>query len=97
MTMVGLINLKVSAVSDASKNHIGDSIQAVDPTYADLKHASRWVPVSKSTPYRLATIYRRPESTFTVTQAATPRSRRRTAWAIQNNIKVGQQLIIPAA
>jgi nucleoid-associated protein YgaU len=30
--------LKVTAVSEASKNRIWDSIKAVDPTYADLKH-----------------------------------------------------------
>jgi nucleoid-associated protein YgaU len=30
--------LKVTAVSDASKNRIWDAIKAVDPNFADLKH-----------------------------------------------------------
>lgn len=30
--------LKVMAVSEASKNRIWDAIKAVDPTFADLKH-----------------------------------------------------------
>ena len=30
--------LKATAVSEASKNRIWDSIKAVDPTYSDLKH-----------------------------------------------------------
>jgi nucleoid-associated protein YgaU len=30
--------LKVIAVSDTSKNRIWDAIKAVDPTFADLKH-----------------------------------------------------------
>src|SRR5271157_180737 len=32
------LSLGVTAVSDASKNRIWDSIKAVDPTFADLKH-----------------------------------------------------------
>ena len=32
------LSLKVTAVSEASKNRIWDSIKAVDPTFADLKH-----------------------------------------------------------
>ena len=32
------LSLKVTVVSEASKNRIWDSIKAVDPTFADLKH-----------------------------------------------------------
>ena len=32
------LSLKVTAVSEASKNRIWDSIKAVDPGFADLKH-----------------------------------------------------------
>ena len=32
------LSLKVTAVSEASKNRIWDAIKAVDPTFADLKH-----------------------------------------------------------
>jgi nucleoid-associated protein YgaU len=32
------LSLKATAVSEASKNRIWDSIKAVDPTYSDLKH-----------------------------------------------------------
>ena len=32
------LSLGVTAVSEASKNRIWDSIKAVDPTFADLKH-----------------------------------------------------------
>ncbi len=32
------LSLKATAVSEASKNRIWDSIKAVDPNFADLKH-----------------------------------------------------------
>jgi nucleoid-associated protein YgaU len=32
------LSLKVTAVSEASKNRIWDSIKSVDPNFADLKH-----------------------------------------------------------
>jgi nucleoid-associated protein YgaU len=32
------LSLKATAVSEASKNRIWDSIKAVDPTFSDLKH-----------------------------------------------------------
>ena len=32
------LSLKVTAVSEASKNRIWDSIKSVDPSFADLKH-----------------------------------------------------------
>ena len=32
------LSLKVTAVSEASKNRIWDAIKSVDPVFADLKH-----------------------------------------------------------
>jgi nucleoid-associated protein YgaU len=89
--------LKATAVSEASKNRIWDSIKAVDPTYSDLKHDIE---------------VREGQQTYTV-QAGDNLSKiskyfygdanKYPAIASANNladpdkIKVGQKLVIPAA
>ncbi len=91
------LHLKATAVSEASKNRIWDSIKAVDPTYSDLKHDIE---------------VREGQQTYTV-QAGDNLSKiskyfygdanKYPAIASANNladpdkIKVGQKLVIPAA
>ena len=91
------MQLKATAVSEASKNRIWDSIKAVDPTYSDLKHDIE---------------VREGQQTYTV-QAGDNLSKiskyfygdanKYPAIASANNladpdkIKVGQKLVIPAA
>ena len=89
--------LKATAVSEASKNRIWDAIKAVDPTYADLKHDIQ---------------FRQGDQTYTVEPGdnLSKISKRfygdpnKYATIVKANklddpdkIKVGQQLIIPAA
>jgi nucleoid-associated protein YgaU len=89
--------LKVTTVSEASKNRIWDSIKAVDPTFSDLKHDIQ---------------VREGQQTYTV-EAGDNLSKiskyfygdanKYTSIAKANNlddpnkIKPGQRLIIPAA
>jgi nucleoid-associated protein YgaU len=91
------LSLKATAVSEASKNRIWDSIKAVDPTYSDLKHD---IEVKEG------------QQTYTV-EAGDNLSKiskyfygdanKYQAIATANNladpdkIKVGQKLVIPAA
>ena len=88
--------LKVTAVSDASKDRIWDSIKSVDPTYADLKHDIQVSPgqqvytvqagdnLSKISKY----FYGNANKYMDIAKA--------NGLADPNKIQVGQQLKIPA-
>jgi nucleoid-associated protein YgaU len=91
------LSLKVLANSEASKNRIWDAIKAVDPNYSDLKHDIQ---------------FREGQQTYTVrpgdnlskiSKQFYGDANKYMAIAKANNlqdpdkIKVGQELIIPAA
>ncbi|MGA7294428.1 MAG: LysM peptidoglycan-binding domain-containing protein [Terriglobales bacterium] len=78
--------IKATAVSEASKNRIWDSIKAVDPNFADLKHDIQ---------------FRQGSQTYTVQPGDNLSKISKRFYGDANKypdkIKVGQQLIIPAA
>ena len=89
--------VKATATSEASKNHIWDAIKAVDPNYKDLKHDIQ---------------VREGQQTYTVRPGDTLSKISKNFYGDANKygqiakannldnpdqIKVGQQLLIPAA
>jgi len=89
--------LKATAVSEASKNRIWDAIKAVDPTFADLKHD---IEVRQGT----QTYTVRPGDTLSkISKQFYGDANKYPTIAKANNlenpdqIKAGQQLLIPAA
>lgn len=89
--------VKATATSEASKNHIWDAIKAVDPNYKDLKHDIQ---------------VRQGQQTYTVRPGDTLSKISKDFYGDANKygqiakannldnpdqIKVGQQLLIPAA
>jgi nucleoid-associated protein YgaU len=91
------LSLKAMAVSEASKNRIWDAIKAVDPNYADLKHDIE---------------FRQGNQTYTVQPGDNLSKISKRYYGDANKypviaaanhldspdmIKVGQQLVIPAA
>ena len=89
--------VKATATSEASKNHIWDAIKAVDPNYKDLKHDIQ---------------VREGQQTYTVRPGDTLSKISKDFYGDANKygqiakannldnpdqIKVGQQLLIPAA
>ena len=89
------LSLKVTTVSEASKNRIWDSIKAVDPTFADLKHDIQVQPgqqvytveagdnLSKISKY----FYGEANKYMTIAKA--------NDLADPDKIRVGQKLVIP--
>ena len=89
--------IKATAVSEASKNRIWDAIKAVDPTFADLKHD---IEVRQGT----QTYTVRPGDTLSkISKQFYGDANKYPTIAKANNlenpdqIKAGQQLLIPAA
>jgi hypothetical protein len=84
------LSLKATAVSEASKNRIWDSIKAVDPTFSDLKHDIEVREGNRSTQCRLATTCRKSVSTFTVTRTSIRRSPQRIILPTLTKSKLGR-------
>lgn len=89
--------LKVTAVSEASKNRIWDAIKAVDPNFTDLKHDIQFRQGSQTYTVQpgdnLSTISKR----FYGDANKYPQIVKANNLADSDKIKVGQQLVIPAA
>jgi nucleoid-associated protein YgaU len=89
--------LKVTAVSEASKNRIWDAIKAVDPNFTDLEHDIQFRQGSQTYTVQpgdnLSTISKR----FYGDANKYPQIVKANNLADSDKIKVGQQLVIPAA
>jgi nucleoid-associated protein YgaU len=91
------LSLKVTAVSEASKNRIWDSIKAVDPTYSDLKHD-----IEVRAGQQIYTV-QAGDNLSKISKYFYGDANKYPAIATANNladpdkIKVGQKLVIPAA
>lgn len=89
--------LKATAVSEASKNRIWDSIKAVDPTYSDLKHD-----IEVKEGQQVYTV-QSGDNLSNISKYFYGDANKYSSIAKANNlddpnkIKVGQKLVIPAA
>jgi len=89
--------LKVTAVSDASKDRIWDSIKSVDPTYADLKHDIQVSPGQQVYTVQAGDNLSKISKYFYGDANKYSAIARANSLDDPNKIKVGQKLVIPAA
>jgi nucleoid-associated protein YgaU len=89
------LSLKVTAVSEASKNRIWDSIKSVDPNFTDLKHDIQVSPGQQVYTVRagdnlskISKYFYGDANKYTAIASA-------NSLADPNKISVGQKLVIP--
>lgn len=89
------LSLKVTAVSEASKNRIWDSIKLVDPAFADLKHDIQVSPGQQTYTVqpgdnlsKISKYFYGDANKYTAIASA-------NSMDDPNKIKVGQKLVIP--
>jgi hypothetical protein len=87
--------LKATAVSEASKDRIWDSIKAVDPNFTDLKHDIQFRQAVKPIRCRLATTYQRSASASTETRISILRLSRQTILTIQTKSRWDSNSLFP--
>jgi nucleoid-associated protein YgaU len=89
--------LKATAVSEASKNRIWDSIKAVDPNFADLKHDIEFQQGDQTYTVAPGDNLSKISKHFYGDPNQYPKIVKANNLADPDKIKAGQQLIIPAA
>jgi nucleoid-associated protein YgaU len=89
--------LKAIAVSEASKNRIWDAIKAVDPNFADLKHDIQFRQGNQTYTVQPGDNLSKISKRFYGDPNKYPRIAQANNLEDPDKIKVGQQLLIPAA
>jgi len=89
--------LKAMAVSEASKNRIWDAIKAVDPNYKDLKHDIEFRQGSQTYTVQPGDNLSKISKRFYGDPNKYPQIAQANNLEDPDKIKVGQQLLIPAA
>ncbi|HXJ88427.1 MAG TPA: LysM peptidoglycan-binding domain-containing protein [Candidatus Binatia bacterium] len=89
--------LKATAVSEASKNRIWDAIKAVDPRFGDLKHDIEVRAGEQTYTVRAGDTLSKISKYFYSDANRYDRIARANNLANPDQIKAGQQLLIPAA
>jgi nucleoid-associated protein YgaU len=89
--------LKATAVSEASKNRIWDAIKAVDPNFADLKHDIQVHQGNQTYTVQPGDNLSKISKHFYGDANKYPQIVKANSLDDPDKIKVGQQLIIPAA
>jgi nucleoid-associated protein YgaU len=89
--------LKAMAVSEASKNRIWDSIKAVDPNYKDLKHDIEFRQGSQTYTVQPGDNLSKISKRYYGDANKYPVIAQANNLADPDKIKVGQELVIPAA
>jgi len=89
--------LKATAVSEASKNRIWDSIKAVDPNFADLKHDIEVRQGQQTYTVRPGDTLSKISKHFYGDANRYPQIAKANHLDNPDQIKPGQQLLIPAA
>jgi|SRR5215469_4981422 len=89
--------LKATAVSEASKNRIWDSIKAVDPNFADLKHDIEVRQGQQTYTVRPGDTLSKISKYFYGDANRYPQIAKANHLDNPDQIKPGQQLLIPAA
>lgn len=89
--------LKATAVSDASKNRIWDAIKAVDPNFTDLKHDIQAREGSQYYTVQAGDNLSKISKHFYGDANKYPQILKANSLEDPDKIKVGQQLLIPAA
>ena len=91
------LGLKVLAVSDSSKNRIWDAIKAVDPNFADLKHDIQVRQGNQTYTVQPGDNLSKISKHFYGDANKYAQIVKANNLADPDKIKVGQQLVIPAA
>ncbi len=91
------LHLKATAVSEASKNRIWDSIKAVDPTYSDLQHDIEVREGQQTYTVQPGDNLSKISKYFYGDANKYPAIATANSLADPDKIKVGQKLVIPAA
>jgi nucleoid-associated protein YgaU len=91
------LSLKVLAHSEASKNRIWDAIKAVDPNYSDLKHDIQFREGQQTYTVRPGDNLSKISKQFYGDANKYMAIAKANDLQDPNKIKVGQELIIPAA
>jgi nucleoid-associated protein YgaU len=89
--------LKAMAVSEASKNRIWDAIKAVDPNYKDLKHDIEFRQGSQTYTVQPGDNLSKISKRYDGDANKYPVIAQANNLADPDKIKVGQELVIPAA
>ena len=89
--------LKATAVSEASKNRIWDAIKAVDPNFTDLKHDIEFRQGSQTYTVQPGDNLSKISKRFYGDPNKYPQIVKANDLEDPDKIKVGQQLLIPAA
>jgi nucleoid-associated protein YgaU len=89
--------LKATAVSEASKNRIWDAIKAVDPNFTDLKHDIEFRQGSQTYTVQPGDNLSKISKRFYGDPNKYPQIVKANNLEDPDKIKVGQQLLIPAA
>ena len=89
--------LKATAVSEASKNRIWNAIKAVDPNFADLKHDIQYRQGSQYYTVQPGDNLSKISKHFYGDGNKYPQILKANSLENPDKIKVGQQLLIPAA
>ncbi len=89
--------LKAMAVSEASKNRIWDAIKAVDPSYKDLKHDIEFRQGSQTYTVQPGDNLSKISKRYYGDANKYPVIAQANNLADPDKIKVGQELVIPAA
>jgi len=89
--------IKATAVSEASKNRIWDAIKAVDPTFADLKHDIEVRQGAQTYTVRPGDTLSKISKQFYGDANKYPTIAKANNLENPDQIKAGQQLLIPAA
>jgi len=89
--------LKATAVSEASKNRIWDAIKAVDPNFTDLKHDIQFRQGSQYYTVQAGDNLSKISKRFYGDANKYPQIVKANNLDDPDKIKVGQQLLIPAA
>ena len=89
------LSLKVTAVSEASKNRIWDSIKSVDPVFADLKHDIEVSPGQQFYTVRSGDNLSKISKYFYGDANKYAAIAKANGLADPNKISVGQKLVIP--
>src|SRR4249920_2702867 len=91
------MSLKATAVSEASKNRIWDAIKAVDPNFSDLKHDIQFRQDSQTYTVQPGDNLSKISKRFYGDPNKYPQIVKANNIENPDKIKVGQQLVIPAA
>jgi len=89
--------LKATAVSEASKDRIWDAIKAVDPNFADLKHDIQFRQGNQTYTVQPGDNLSKISKRFYGDPNKYPQIAQANNLEDPDKIKVGQQLLIPAA